>query len=502
MRPPADRLRAVVVAWLVPALIGMAGAWLVVDALGPQAVKLGPFRVRLEARLGRGVTDIVLPPLGTLRANTHVAPLHLRATLQDVDVDQLRALLTDPTGPQDLAARIEREAIDHLWPFALRVLALAAIGSVAVGALTYRRGRPAMIALIAGLLAVGGSEALAAATFDARAFLAPSYSGSLSLVPELFGPIQGTVRRVGYFRDELERIVDSAARAYTAIEANPLRGDEIRVLHISDIHLSTLGYDYAHRLADSFDVDLVLDTGDTASFGTPAEAAILTSIPGFDRPYVWVRGSHDSIGIQAAVTRYRNAVVLDGNAASVGGLSIFGLGDPYYVQGRGAPKTDEEIRDLVSSAGPTVVADIASLPEPPDIVAVHDDRMAEAAAGQVPLVVSGHFHENASRVIDGTLFLRVGTTGGAGPTGFTAEGGVPLSAEILYFRPLEGGSPALVAYDVVEEDPATGNFSVTRHLVTEEFGELSPSPPESPTPAPTPSEASTTGPSGSATPGP
>ena len=144
------------------------------------------------------------------------------------------------------------------------------------------------------LLSVG----FTAIGFDAAAFQAPSYTGSLRLVPQLFGPVEGAIERVGYFREELRRVVAGAARAYAAIESNPLgRGDEIRVLHISDIHLSTLGYGFAHELARSFDVDLVIDTGDTTSFGAPDEEFILSEIPAFGLPYVWVAGNHDSAAL-------------------------------------------------------------------------------------------------------------------------------------------------------------------------------------------------------------
>jgi hypothetical protein len=123
------------------------------------------------------------------------------------------------------------------------------------------------------------------------------------------------------------------------------------------------------------------------------------------------------------------------------------------------------------------------MPAPPDIVAVHDDRMAEDAAGLAPLVASGHFHVNEATVRDGTLFLRVGTTGGAGPTGGVRADGpqVPLSAEILYFRLATGGEPArLLAWDVIEQDTGSGNLTVERHVVAREFGALSPSPAASP----------------------
>lgn len=479
-----ERLRAVGVRLLLPALIGIVGAWLALSALGKQTSTMGPFRVRFEASFGRGVTDIALPPLGTLRANTHLAPLHLSAALEEVDVDALRPYLTSAEGPARLAAQLERQALDRTWPFALRLLWIGGVGAAALGALAFRDARRAAVALAAGLIAVGGAEGLAAQTFDARAFLTPSYSGTLALAPQLFGPVEGTIRRVGYFRDELERIVASAGQAYAAVEANPLgRNDEITVLHISDVHLSSLGYGFALRLAQSFNVDMVLDTGDTESFGTTAEQAILTWLPRFERPYVFVRGSHDSIEFQQAVARYSNATVLDGSTAQIGGLTIYGLGDPYLVSARGAPKSDGEITRLVESVGPRLRDDVSSLPQPPDIVAVHDERMAAAAAGYAPLVASGHFHRNQDRVENGTLFLQVGTTGGTGPTGFTAEGGVPFSAEILYFRPNGDGTNRLIAWDVVQELPATGSFSVQRHVVATDYGTLLPSPPaETPTP--------------------
>ena len=75
---------------LVPLLVGIAGAALALQAFGRTTVAAGPFEIQLEADFGRGVTDISLPPLGRLRADTHTAPLHLRASLREVDVEELR----------------------------------------------------------------------------------------------------------------------------------------------------------------------------------------------------------------------------------------------------------------------------------------------------------------------------------------------------------------------------------------------------------------------------
>ena len=340
-------------------------------------------------------------------------------------------------------------------------------GAAALGLLAFRGNWLLVLrAITAGALAVVLSVSLAAATYDPSAFQAPTYTGSLRLVPQLFGPVEGAIERVGYFRDELRRVVAGAARAYAAVEANPLgRGDEIRILHISDIHLSTLGYDFAQELATSFDVDLVIDSGDTTSFGSPDEEFILSEIPDFDLPYVWVRGNHDARSLQDAIGDLDDTFVLDGDVAEVEGLTIYGLGHPLFVDERGAPAEDEEVEG--SSRRPRRRSPATSRRSR---APRHRGRPRRSDGGRdrglVPLVVSGHFHENRDQVIDGTVFLRVGTTGGAGPTGFTVEDDVPFSAEVLYLRE-EAGEMHLVAWDVVTQFPETGSLEISRHLASD-----------------------------------
>jgi predicted phosphodiesterase len=447
--------------------VGVAGAALALQAFAKTTVDAGPFQVQIEADFGRSVTDISLPPLGRLRADTHGAPLHLRASLREVDVEELQEGLR--RGVDSVAAEVERNTLDAAGRFAAWVILVGIGGAAALGLLAFRsRWLLVLRATVAGLVAVGLSVGITALGFDAAAFQAPSYTGSLRLVPQLFGPVEGAIERVGYFREELRRVVAGAARAYAAVESNPLgRGDEVRVLHISDIHLSTLGYGFAQELARSFDVDLVIDTGDTTSFGAPNEEFILDEVPDFGLPYVWVRGNHDSADFQDAMTEIDDAVVLDGGTAEVEGFSIYGLGHPYFNQERGSPMGDEDVEALVEAAAEEVFADVSALVDPPEIVLVHDDRMADGIAGLVPLVLSGHFHEDRAEVVDGTVFLRVGTTGGASPTGFTAEGNVPFSAEVLYFRAGEDGRMGLVAWDVVTQFPETGSLDIDRHLASD-----------------------------------
>ena len=46
------------------------------------------------------------------------------------------------------------------------------------------------------------------------------------------------------------------------------------------------------------------------------------------------------------------------------------------------------------------------------------------------------------------------------------------------------GTNRLIGWDVVEELPATGSFSVKRHVVATDYGELTPSPPPEESPSP------------------
>jgi predicted phosphodiesterase len=474
---------------LLPVLIGLGGAWIGMTVAGRHTVALGPFQVQLQGNFGRGETVIRLPPFGSLSADTHRAPLHVTATLQDVDIEQLTNIVTKH-GVDSLVSQTQQSALDVIGPFALRLFLVAMGGALLASLIVFRgKWRPILIALLAAFVLVGGSEVTAYATFRPDAFTQPKFSGSLVLAHQLLGPVEQATGKLQDFTDELSRIVGGAARVYGSIGDFPgSTAGEIRVLHISDIHDSPLGMEFARELAKSFNVNFVIDTGDITSFGTPAENIITSSIPSFGVPYVFVRGNHDSLGLQEAISRLKNVVVLDGNATTIDGLEIYGRGDPAFTPNKLAALDDAQVAAAQRAEAPTVDAEVAALPRPPDIVAVHDDRIAQGLAGTVRLVISGHFHIMKSYVVRGTQYLQVGSTGGAGANVYTEVGGIPLSAQILSFVP--GSPPSLIAYDDIQQSPETGSLTVTRHLVHEGTGvlTLTPSPPSgSPTGATSPS---------------
>ena len=473
---------------LLAVVIGFAGSWLGLILLSGRNVEMGPFRVRLTAVYGRGLTDIDLPPLGRITANTHRGPLRFTATLQEVSLPALTREL-GREGPDGLVSEVQHDALASLGSYAAWAFGAAMLGAFALSLLVFRlRWKLIAVACVAALVATGGSELSVWATFRPSAFLAPRYSGSLALAPKLIGPVRTATGRIADFRAELEQVVDGAVRAYAAIPiASLANGAEIRVLHISDVHLNPLGLDFAREVAEGFDVNFVIDTGDLTSFGTPAEQLILSQIPAFRRPYLFVRGNHDSMALQEAVAKLPNAHVLDGTFYRIAGLNVYGLGDFAFTPNKTTALDDAEVARLDGVAAQRVLSDVTASPRPVDLVLVHDDRMAESVAGKVPLVLSGHFHRVSDRAEDGTMFLRIGSTGGTGATVFTRVGGVPLSVEGLYFT-TSTPSPTLVAWDVIQQSPETGSLTVQRHLVSEEFPNLGASP--SPGGGSTPSEPS------------
>jgi predicted MPP superfamily phosphohydrolase len=269
--------------------------------------------------------------------------------------------------------------------------------------------------------------------------------------------------------------------------------DVVTVLHISDIHLNPLGFDLTDRLVRQFGVNVVVDTGDITSWGTEVESATLARIRAVGVPYVFVRGNHDSLRTQRAVAANRNAVVLDGGVAVVGGLVFAGLGDPRFT-----PDAEVTLPTPSSSspAGAATAAGPGTSPRPstapaavgkgedselvegrrlegiirswneahPDqpvaVAAFHEPAGTPPLDGVVPLVLSGHLHHRS--VTDypaGTRLMIEGSTGGAGFDSLSKAGGnepVPLDATVLYFARTGPRAGQLLAYD----DVTVGGFGL------------------------------------------
>jgi predicted phosphodiesterase len=401
-----DRIRAALRAWidrhrhrgpgLRRALFALAGAGLAVVLFGRVPAKVGPFETTMSARPSlTGHTVVQLAPLGTIDLDTHDWPLAIHLRVDQIGVADAERIAGNPAVIDRLGDRAADDVRSALMGLVLRCALVALAGGIAGALAASLSWRSVGVgAVVAGALVVAlGSGA--AATFDERAVSEPRYTGLLTRAPTAVGDIEAVIDRFGEYRTQLSELVDNMATLYLAGAELPNfqpDGELIRVLHVSDIHLNPQAFDMIERLTEQFGVDVVADTGDLTDWGTRPEARLVDRIGELEVPYVYVRGNHDSHSIQAAVADQPNAVVLDGEAATVAGLRFWGVGDPRYtpdksVQGEGT----EQERALAFA--PEAAEQLAGA-EPPgvDLAMVHDQRLATDLGGEVPLVLAGHTH--------------------------------------------------------------------------------------------------------------
>jgi predicted phosphodiesterase len=470
----------------------MLGAALAITFLARDDARVGPATVRLSARPAvEGSSRLAVPPFGSMSARTHLGPVEFRATVDDVDVGRLGQLLDGRQGPggsggprfAELEATLgplERQARQAGREFVVRIALFGLAGGVAAVVLFPRRTRRRAVRCgLGGLLATALLLGPALVTYDVGAFREPRYQGALEYAPALIGDVRTGLDRLRTLREEMTLIGRNLDRAYAALSRPPADpGDgTVRVLHVSDLHLNPAGFDLAERLASQFEVAAVVDTGDMGTWGLPPEPQVAANIRRFDVPYLFVKGNHDDADMAAAVAANDNAHVLDSSGVEVAGIRFFGVADPTFTPGKGYRV--EEFERLKEEESVAVADAIERQALRPDVLLVHDGRLAAYARGHVATVLEGHLHSFGTEVVNGTRTLRSGTAGAAGPDGLRAAEPPPATAEILYFSP---ATRRPLAVDRITVGPLESSFSVERVLLPE--GET----PFRPDPVPVPPE--------------
>ena len=427
----------------------LVGASVALFVAGDVHAKVGPFDTTVSARpsLG-GYTAVRLAPLGSIVLDTHDTPLGLQLRVDELRLDEAERIARDPTALDSLEDDIANDARRALLALALRGLLVAVIGGCIAAFAVSPRLRSIVFGAATGAALAVLVGVATTVSFDTDAVAAPRYSGLLTIAPTAVGDVEAIVDRFGEYRAQLAELVGNVVTLYRAAQGLPSFDPDdgtVRVLHVSDIHNNPQAFDLIDLLVEQFDIDAVADTGDITDWGTAAETRLLDRIGDVGVPYVWVRGNHDSATTQGAVAAQPNAVVLDGDPATVAGLRFWGVADTRYTPDKDQPTGSDVERDRAEAVAPEV-AELLAADEPPavDVVLVHDARMAGAIGGEVPLVLAGHDHAAREDLIDGTLLLIEGSTGGAGLRSLRGEEPEPLTCTVLYFDP---ESDRLVAYD-------------------------------------------------------
>lgn len=441
-------------------LFALLGVVALVTLGSPARYRVEAFEVGLSLRLfDRGRTTILIPPLGSIQAETHLTPLELHVTLRQVDLDVLAELLDgeDPSG------RVAVAAASVLRRFVLRVLGLAVLGGALGAALAGRRramelGRAAAV----GLLTLGLLLGVSHLTYDRQAFATARYTGAIRAAPWMLGLFDETLARVKELGDRLEFLAQNLFELFGRLDElealGRVKGDA-RLLLVSDIHNNAAALDFVGQVARSFAVHAVVDAGDLTDFGSPLESLLVDRIATLGVPYLLAPGNHEAPPVLGAL-RELGVVVMDGRPVEVAGLSVLGFADPAAATTDPAPSGDG-----VDELAERIARTLEELPEPPFLLVVHNPAVANRFAGAVPVIVSGHLHALAVWEEGGSVLLNPGTTGAAGLRGLTARGELPMSLILLYVEFDPEGRPRAVAADTIRVYRLRTGFTLQRILL-------------------------------------
>ncbi|KAB1103116.1 metallophosphoesterase [Micromonospora aurantiaca] len=472
---PGHRLRrlGVVLALLAVTLGGIViGTY----AGGHVGTDIGPFRAELKLSPSlSGGTTVDIPPLGALLLDSHDGPAYLTVEVGSLDQGRTEALIDDPASISRASQSAVQDVRDGVMRLGLRTLASVVLATLLLAALVFRDVRRTAWAGGLALVVTAGSLGMAASTLRPQAIEEPRYEGLLVNAPAIVGDARRIANDYTKYAEQLQRLVGNVSKLYTTVSALPVvqpSPGTTRVLHVSDIHLNPTGWQLIRTVVEQFGIDVVVDTGDMTDWGSEPEASFVGSIGLLKKPYVFIRGNHDSPRTAAAVAQQPNAIVLNNSVTTVGGLTIAGIGDPRFTPDKetspaGSGLTSA-VADQVIGAGEQLAVTIDKSPRKVDIALIHDPASAGPLSGDCPLVLSGHTHSRqVSKLpqVEGkqpTTLMVQGSTGGAGLRGLEGEKPTPLTMTVLYFDQQK----LLQAYDEITVG-GTGQSQVNleRHVI-------------------------------------
>lgn len=451
---------------LVVAVTGMAGGLAGLGLVPSATHELGPAEVSLRAAVGPGETNLRVPPLGTVSAPTHPSPLSVDLSFRTVDFEELGPLATTPAGREELRAQMDEDLEGAIRQSVLQLLgggiAIGAVVTVLVWGRTWRSlaaGGAGAFVVVAALLGLTGM------TYDIDAFEEPRYSGTLARAPVVIE----TLRKQAGVLDQLGSRYDTATERLSDLlvlvarpDVDP-RTDTTAILHVGDIHANPLGVDIVEDLAEAFDVKAVIDSGDLgsntldtgslSSLTGPIDRRLAGVIDRIDAPYLYVRGNHDAPLLLRTLSAADNVELLQNETTELGDMLVLGWQDPTFTTDSSV--TPEEKDEQRLAEAPDVATSVGQ--SRPDVLVVHDERLASASYGLVPLILAGHTHTRALEYVDGTLVLTVGSTGATGLKSLTLETDKNYEAQIIYFRANEA-----VAVDYITLQGTSNDFEVER----------------------------------------
>lgn len=405
-------------------------------------IKAFDFLVTLQPSL-QGVTEIKIPPVGVMSAKTHLTPVKIQISLENVNFNVVHELIpqTEGTTSAQLVASIKKEIEKYAVSYILRLLLLALSGgALAALIINGRKLQPLFWGMAVALFLAIILISLTYFTYDAQKFRSPEFKGALKSAPWMIQMAENVLQKYNLLGEQLEIIAANLYQLYDSIniqetminsEDKTENTHEVAVLLISDIHNNVAATRFLKQIAASFSIDFFIDLGDLTDYGTKLESMLLEELKDLHRPYLFVPGNHDSPDIIESLSRYPQVTVAQDQLVEIAGLNIFAFVDPL--------SGGNEIESSISAEEWRINQQRnrqlwEEAPLKPDLVAVHNLQYVSSLIGQVPLIVHGHTHQVSISEEKGTIIINPGTSGGAGIRGLQAVKEIPYSVVLLHFR--------------------------------------------------------------------
>lgn len=297
-----------------------------------------------------------------------------------------------------------------------------------------RRTRQAGAAAVVVALVIG----VGAITYNSNWVRQSRLTGTLAAAELFPNQLASYYQRGTKVYDVLGSIAGIQAALQKQVDQDQAPDTAVRIMFISDMHLADT-YPLVAKYAQSYNVDLIVNTGDETEFGTPAEItpsyrSALESVTKI-APMLWVAGNHDSPSTVATMRTIPGVTVLGTKDRTIGGYSvtaqslyayglhIAGVPDPRVYGGTPPYDTNDpdEVAKLQRAAVTSAVGSLDAKDLNIDIFATHEPGAVKALRdelkGQIRETAAGHLHAQnpPDEIQNGSeLNLLEGSTGAGG----------------------------------------------------------------------------------------
>ncbi len=459
------KLRAGLKYWAGLAVISVAGALAALYLFSAISFSMDSLEFKLElVPLNQGETVIVLPPLGKVSALTHRAPFMIRLTLLGLKPDFLNDALSN-LNEADYFRQVKRQLDERLLKCMLRWAIISGLGGAAGWFLCNRRASGRSL-LAGGILASVSTVMVLGLTvvlpYNMDAFKNPKYQGAIGAAPwvvDLVADSLGSFKTAG---EQLEVLSVNVRNLCDQLERNfPTTQDlPLTVLAVSDIHNNPAALSFMEKIIQTFQIDLIIDTGDITDLGTGLESEVIKKIAELPAPYLFVPGNHDNPHVIETM-RQSGALVMEDQILDISGLRILGLADPASRAQVPTVAPEEELKAAGRSGFEKLYDELG----PPDLLAAHNFLMIHDFLGKVPVILTGHTHQPGVTFEQGTWLINPGSAGASGIRGLQTPGEAQMySLAILYFGEADRDSQKLtvVAVDLITVPQLQDSFTVQR----------------------------------------